>query len=137
MLNRIVLGGRMTRDPELKTAGGASVANFSLAVDRDIKDKEGRRPTDFIDCVAWGNTADFVSRYFSKGSMTLVDGRLQLRDWKDKEGNSRRAVEVLVNNVYFGERKRSDDAGNDSAPAQAGATAPVEPDEDLDGELPF
>ena len=98
MLNRIVLMGRLTRDPELRqTQSGASVANFSLAVDRDFKDKQtGEKTTDFIDIVAWRSSAEFVSRYFAKGRMAVVEGRLQLRDWTDRDGNKRRTAEVLA-----------------------------------------
>lgn len=108
MLNHIVIMGRLTRDPELrKTQGGTSVASFTLAVDRDFKPEGGEKETDFIDCVAWKGTADFVSGYFFKGSMAVVDGRLQLRDWKDKDGNKRRSAEIVANSVYFGEGKRN------------------------------
>lgn len=108
MLNHIVIMGRLTRDPELrKTQGGTSVASFTLAVDRDLTPKGGEKETDFIDCVAWAGTADFVSGYFFKGSMAVVDGRLQLRDWKDKDGNKRRNAEVLADNIYFGDARRT------------------------------
>ena len=108
MLNHIVIMGRLTRDPELrKTQGGTSVASFTLAVDRDFTPEGGEKETDFIDYVAWKGTADFVSGYFFKGSMAVVDGRLQLRDWKDKDGNKRRSAEVVANRVYFGEGKKS------------------------------
>ena len=100
--------GRLTRDPELrKTQSGTSVTSFTLAVDRDLTPEGGEKETDFIDCVAWKGTADFVSGYFFKGSMAVVDGRLQLRDWKDKDGNKRRSAEIVVNRVYFGEGKKS------------------------------
>ena len=104
MLNHIVIMGRLTRDPELRhTQSGTAVASFTVAVDRDFKDKEtGERKTDFIDCVAWRSTGEFVSKYFAKGRMAVVEGRLQLRDWKDKEGNKRRSAEVLASSVYFG-----------------------------------
>ena len=118
MLNRIVLMGRLTRDPELRqTQSGASVANFSLAVDRDFKDKQtGEKTTDFIDIVAWRSSAEFVSRYFAKGRMAVVDGRLQLRDWTDKDGNKRRTAEVLADHVYFGDSKRDAEGGAESGP---------------------
>ena len=108
MLNRIILMGRLTRDPELRqTQSGASVANFSLAVDRDFKDKQtGEKTTDFIDIVAWRSSAEFVSRFFTKGRMAVVEGRLQLRDWTDKDGNKRRTAEVLAEHVYFGDSRR-------------------------------
>ncbi len=108
MLNHIVLMGRLTRDPELRrTQSGVAVASFSLAVDRDYgKTETGDRQTDFIDIVAWRNTAEFVSKYFTKGRMAVVSGRLQLRDWQDKDGNKRRTAEVVADNVYFGDSRR-------------------------------
>ena len=108
MLNKIILMGRLTRDPELRhTQTGTAVASFSLAVDRDFKDKAtGDRTTDFIDVVAWRQTGEFVSRYFTKGRMAVVEGRLQIRDWTDKDGNKRRSAEVVADNVYFGDSKR-------------------------------
>ena len=108
MLNRIILMGRLTRDPELRhTQSGTAVASFSLAVDRDFKDRNsGERATDFIDVVAWRQTGEFVSRYFTKGRMAVVEGRLQMRDWTDKDGNKRRSAEVVAENVYFGDSKR-------------------------------
>ncbi len=108
MLNHITLMGRLTRDPELRyTQSGTAVASFTLAVDRDFASKEGgERQTDFIDVVAWRQTGEFVSKYFQKGSMAVVTGRLQIRDWQDKEGNKRRSAEVVADNVYFGESKR-------------------------------
>lgn len=108
MLNRIVIMGRLTKAPELrKTASGLSCANFSLAVERDVADSQtGKRETDFIDCVAWRATADFVSKYFSKGSMAVVSGRLQIRPWQDKNGNNRRTAEIVTDNIYFGSSKK-------------------------------
>ena len=116
MLNRIILMGRLTRDPELRhTQSGVSVATFSLAVDRDFRDKTtGEKATDFIDVVAWRQTGEFVSKYFSKGRMAVVEGRLQLRDWTDKEGNKRRSAEVVADNVYFGDSKRDAESGGGS-----------------------
>lgn len=113
MLNRIILMGRLTRDPELRrTQTGTPVASFSLAVDRDFKDKTtGEKSTDFIDIVAWRQTAEFVSRFFTKGRMAVVEGRLQLRDWTDRDGNKRRTAEVIADNVYFGDSKRDGDGG--------------------------
>ena len=113
MLNKIFLMGRLVRDSELRrTQSGTPVASFTLAVDRDFKDKAtGGRATDFIDCVAWRNTAEFVSRYFTKGRMAVVVGSLQLRDWTDKEGNRRRSAEVIADNVYFGDSRRDAEAG--------------------------
>ena len=115
MLNRIILMGRLTRDPELRhTQTGTPVASFSLAVDRDFKDKTtGEKSTDFIDIVAWRQTAEFVSRFFTKGRMAVVEGRLQLRDWTDRDGNKRRTAEVIADNVYFGDSKRDAEAGGD------------------------
>lgn len=111
MLNKIVLMGRLTRDPELRrTQAGTPAASFALAVDRDFANKEtGERETDFIDIVAWRSTAEFVSKYFSKGRMAVVAGRLQIRQWTDKEGNKRRSAEVVADNVYFGDSKRDGD----------------------------
>lgn len=109
MLNNIVLMGRLTRDPEKRmTKSGTAVASFTLAVDRDIKGSDGKRQADFIDCVAWRGTADFVADYFTKGRMAVVSGRLQIRDWTDKDGNKRRSAEVVADNVYFGDSKRED-----------------------------
>ena len=146
MLNHIVIMGRLTRDPELRhTQSNLNVASFAVAVDRDYKSENGERGVDFIDCVAWRSTADFVTKYFHKGSMAVVSGRLQLRDWTDKDNNKRRSAEVIVNNIYFGESKRSAEASG-SAPAPAaegGIPIPgpdqgfTELDEDEGGELPF
>ena len=114
MLNHIVIMGRLTRDPELRRTGtGVAVASFSVAVDRDFGNREGgERETDFIDCVAWRSTGEFVSKYFTKGSMIVVSGRLQIRSWTDKEGNKRRTAEVVADNVYFGESKRNSEGGS-------------------------
>ena len=164
MLNHIVLMGRLTRDPELRyTQSQTPVASFSLAVDRDYGRGEEKQ-TDFIDCVAWRQNGEFVSKYFQKGSMAVVSGRLQIRDWTDRDGNKRRSAEVVVDNVYFGESKRREgesrdnygprdsygsrdnyssrdsygqrDSRQDSAPRQAAPSAFSELD-DGDGELPF
>ena len=127
MLNHIVIMGRLTRDPELrKTNSGTSVASFTVAVDRDFSGKDGsEKETDFIDCVAWRNTADFVSKYFTKGRMIVVSGRLQLRDWTDKEGNKRRSAEIVADSCYFGDSKKDDDKPNYGAPQpQYGAQQP-------------
>ena len=167
MLNHIVIMGRLTRDPELRRTGsGVAVASFSLAVDRDFAPKDGgERETDFIDCVAWRQTGEFVSKYFTKGRMAVVSGRLQIRSWTDKDGNKRRSAEVVADNVYFGDSKRDNEGGNssysgnayggnsyggnaDSAPAPApsygGYTAPASAPasdfamlEDDDAQLPF
>ncbi len=115
MLNHIVIMGRLARDPELRhTQSGTPVATFRLAVDRDFKDKNtGERATDWIDVVAWRGTGEFVSRYFSKGRMAVVEGRLQMRDWTDKDGNRRTSAEVVADNVYFGDSRRDgDDRGS-------------------------
>jgi len=115
MLNHITIMGRLTRDPELRRTGsGIAVASFSVAVDRDFGGRDGgEKETDFIDCVAWRQTGEFVSKYFTKGSMIVVSGRLQIRSWNDKDGNKRRSAEVVADNVYFGESKRSSE-GNSS-----------------------
>lgn len=116
MLNHITIMGRLTRDPELRRTGsGTAVASFTVAVDRDFGGRDGgERETDFIDCVAWRQTGEFVSKYFTKGSMIVVSGRLQIRNWTDKEGNKRRSAEVVADNVYFGESKRSSESGSSS-----------------------
>ena len=117
MLNRIIIMGRLTRDPELRhTQTGTAVASFTLAVDRDFKDKStGERSTDFIDVVAWRQTGEFVSRYFTKGRRAGVEGRLQIRDWTDKDGGKRRSAEIVADNVYFGDSKRDGDGGYQSS----------------------
>ncbi|MBS5650845.1 single-stranded DNA-binding protein [bacterium 210917-DFI.7.65] len=163
MLNRIIIMGRLARDPELRrTQSGVPVASFRLAVDRDFKDKStGERSTDWIDVVAWRATAEFVSRFFTKGRMAVVEGRLQMRDWTDKDGNKRVAAEVVADNVYFGDSKRDGDAPSYGgsygsapgygAPADSGYGAPPQGGygtpsvgasefaeiDDVDGELPF
>ena len=107
MLNKIFIMGRLTRDPELRrTPSGTPVTSFSLAVDRDYKSQSGEKETDFIDVCAWRYTAEFVEKYFSKGQMAVVSGRLQIRNWEDKEGNKRRSAEILADHVYFGEGKK-------------------------------
>lgn len=109
-LNNITIMGRMTRDPELRqTAGGTSVCTFTLACERDYAPEGTERKTDFVDIVVWKQTAEFVSRYFSKGSMAVVSGRLQNREWTDKDGNKRKSAEVVADHVYFGESKKKDD----------------------------
>ena len=130
MLNRIIVMGRMTRDPELRrTNSGNAVTSFSLAVDRDFKSQSGEKETDFIDVVAWRNTAEFVSKYFSKGRMAVVEGRLQLRGWTDKDGNKRRTAEIVADNVYFGDSKRD---GGETVEPQGGFSEIED-----DGDLPF
>ena len=117
MLNHITIMGRLTRDPELRRTGsGIAVASFTVAVDRDFADKQsGQKETDFIDCVAWRQTGEFVSKYFSKGSMIAVSGRLQIRNWDDKDGNKRRSAEVVADNCYFASSKKDSDGGNYSS----------------------
>ena len=165
MLNHITIMGRLTRDPELRRTGsGIAVASFSLAVDRDFSPKDGgERETDFIDCVAWRQTGEFVSKYFTKGRMAVVSGRLQIRSWTDKEGNKRRTAEVVADNVYFGDSKRDDQGGSSysgnsygnygnygsapaapAAPAYGGYSAPASAPasdfamlDDDDAQLPF
>ena len=156
MLNHIVLMGRLTRDPELRyTGSNVPVASFSIAVDRDFgRGENGEKQTDFINVSAWRQTGEFVSKYFTKGSMIVVSGRLQIRDYTDRDGNRRTAAEVVADNVYFGESKRRDDgaprqeyahrqeyaprtpsnAGFNSAKAQAGSFQTIDDD---DGQLPF
>ena len=159
MLNHITIMGRLTRDPELRRTGtGIAVASFTVAVDRDFSGRDGgEKETDFIDCVAWRQTGEFVSKYFTKGSMIVVSGRLQIRSWTDKDGNKRRTAEVVADNVYFGESRRSNE-GNSSyggnayggnsyaapaAPAYGGYSAPAAPASDFamlsddDAQLPF
>ena len=116
MLNHITIMGRLTRDPELRRTGsGVAVASFTVAVDRDFGGRDGgEKETDFIDCVAWRQTGEFVSKYFTKGRMIVVSGRLQIRSWTDKDGNKRRTAEVVADNCYFGDSKRDGDAGNAS-----------------------
>lgn len=131
MLNKIFIMGRLTRDPELRrTQGGNAVTSFALAVDRDFKSADGTKETDFIDVVAWRNTAEFAAKYFTKGRMAVVEGRLQMRDWTDKEGNKRRSAGVVADNIYFGDSKRED--------APAGNSAPTFEEIEEDGrDLPF
>ena len=152
MLNHITIMGRLTRDPELRyTQSQTPVASFTLAVDRDFGSRDGgEKQTDFIDCVAWRQTAEFVSKYFQKGSMAVVSGRLQIRDWTDREGGKRRSAEVVVDNIYFGESRRresSEGSSYDSRSSYSSYEAPRSPSpapsspfsdlDDGDGELPF
>lgn len=142
MLNKIFIMGRLTRDPELRrTANSTAVTSFSLAVDRDFKSQNGEKSTDFIDVVAWRSTAEFVNKYFTKGRMAIVEGRLQIRDWKDKDGNNRRSAEVVADNVYFGDYAAP--AASYGAPS-GGYAAPIggtssgfSEIDDEDGDLPF
>lgn len=159
MLNRIIIMGRLVRDPELRTTqSGIAVTSFTLAVDRDFKSRDsGEKSTDFIDVVAWRQTAEFVCKYFTKGRMAVAEGRLQIREWKDRDGNNRRTAEVVADNVYFGDSKRDSDGygapAYGSAPAYGGnqggygaAPAYGAPTHDMggfaeiddqDGDLPF
>ena len=145
MLNHIVLMGRLTRDPELRQTGsGVAVASFCIAVDRDYSGKDGgQKETDFIDIVAWRSTGEFVSKYFSKGRMAVVSGRLQMRKWTDSNGNKRTTAEIVADNVYFGDSKPSGASGGwSSAAAPAAAAGASVPDYsiDLDGDddgLPY
>ena len=157
MLNHITIMGRLTRDPELRyTQSQTTVASFTLAVDRDYGGRDGgEKQTDFIDCVAWRQTAEFVSKYFQKGSMAVVSGRLQIRDWTDREGGKRRSAEVVVDNIYFGESRRRDsgesgsyggnygssgESRSYSAPSSSSSSSNASPFAELDdgdGELPF
>lgn len=145
MLNHIVIMGRLVRDPELRRTGsGIAVASFTLAVDRDFGPKDGgEKETDFIDCVAWRNTGEFVSKYFTKGRMAVVSGRLQIRKWQDKEGNNRYSAEIVADNVYFGDSKK-DGAADTTATPTNNYVPPVQPDagdfallDDDDAQLPF
>ena len=160
MLNHITLMGRLVRDPELRRTGtGVAVASFRVAVDRDYAPKDGgERKADFIDCVAWRQTGEFISKYFTKGRMIVVDGRLEMRDWTDKDGNKRTSAEVVVDNAYFGDSKRDGDNGGNAyggntyggssysapAPSYGGYSAPAAPSasdftmlDDDDAQLPF
>ena len=166
MLNHITIMGRLTRDPELRRTGtGTAVASFTVAVDRDFGGRDGgEKETDFIDCVAWRQTGEFVSKYFTKGRMIVVSGRLQIRSWTDKDGNKRRTAEVVADNCYFGDSKRDNDGGNAyggntyggnsygnnnyggynaPAPSYGGYSAPAAPASDFamldddDAQLPF
>lgn len=132
MLNICTLQGRLTSDPELRRTGsGIPVTSFSLAVQDDFKRDDGEHGVQFISCVAWRNTAEFVSRYFTKGKMAVVSGRLQIRPYTDKDGNKRTAAEVVADRIYFGESRRDEDSRS---------TAPVQSFEDLssdDSDLPF
>ena len=148
MLNKIILMGRLARDPELRRTGsGIAVTSFRLACDRDFKSQSGEKETDWIDVVAWRNTAEFVSKYFTKGRLAIVEGRLQTRDWTDKDGNKRVATEVVAENVHFGDSKRDGAGDYGAAPAYSApsrpAAAPMSGHSDFaeigeeDGELPF
>jgi single-strand DNA-binding protein len=133
MLNNVIIMGRLTRDPELRrTQGGTTVTSFTMAVDRDFKSQSGEKETDFIDVVAWRNTGEFAAKYLAKGRMAAVEGRIQVRDWQDKDGNRRKSVEVVADNVYFADSKR------DSKPQESRTVDDQEFDEiEDDGDLPF
>ena len=141
MLNHITIMGRLTRDPEMRsTQSGVAVASFTLAVDRDFGGRDGgEKQTDFIDCTAWRHTAEFVSKYFSKGRMAVVSGRLQIDNYTDNDGNKRKAAKVIADNIYFGDSKKDGATGGQSdeaasfTPASSGFV-PVDVDS---GELPF
>ena len=141
MLNKIIIMGRLTIDPELRRTGsGTAVTSFSLACDRDFKSQSGEKETDFIEVVAWKNTAEFVSKYFSKGRMAVVEGRLQIRDWTDKSGNKRTTAEVVADNVYFADSKRSESNDNqkENFNALSGRLSDdFVPISEEDGEIPF
>lgn len=140
MLNQIILMGRLTRDPELRyTQSQIPVASFSVAVDRDFVGRDvGERQTDFIDVVAWRGTAEFISRNFAKGRMIIVDGRLQVRQYTDKDGNKRRSAEVVADNVYFGDsKKNTDDSNSVSAEQATSSSQRFEELDETDSDLPF
>lgn len=150
MLNHIDIMGRLTRDPELRRTGnGTAVTSFTLAVERDFAQQGEEKPVDFIDCVAWRQTAEFVAKYFTKGRMMAVSGSLQTRSWTDKDGNKRKSVEIIADHVYFADSKREGEQGNLAynpgvAAAQPSAyTAPAQADDyaeltdEDDGQLPF
>lgn len=134
MLNRVTIMGRLGRDPELRrTQSGVSVTSFSIACDRDFKSQSGEKETDWIDIVAWRGTAEFVSKYFTKGRMVIVDGRLQTRGWTDKEGNKRTAVEVVAESVYFGDSQKQAQTARAAVDVSADDFTEI----DDDGDLPF
>lgn len=146
MLNHIVIMGRLARDPELRrTQTGTPVASFRLAVERDFKDKaSGERITDWIDVTAWSYTAEFVSKYFTKGRMAVVSGRLQTQEWTDRDGNKRRSVGVVADSVYWGDARREGDGQRAAAPAPGYQTPAYQPQQDFielpddgSGNLPF
>ena len=143
MLNKIVIQGRLTKDPELRrTQSGTAVASATVAVDRDLKNQDGNRDTDFIPIVAWKGTGEMLAKYFSKGRMAVVEGRLQIRDWTDKDGNKRRSAEVVADSIYFGDSKRDGDSGgtHHSSGRSSGVNVSASDFTELgddDGELPF
>lgn len=133
VLNKVVIMGRLTRDPELRRTGsGIAVTSFTVAVDRDYTGKDGgEKETDFIDCVAWRSTGEFVSKYFAKGRMAVVAGRLQIRTWTDKDGNKRRTAEVVADNVYFGDSKKEGTSSQPTAPVAVSFEEVTDDDEAL------
>ena len=145
MLNQIIIQGRMSRDPELRRTGsGLAVTSFNVAVERDFPNKDtGEKEVDFIDCVAWRQTGEFISKYFTKGMMIVVSGRLQIRPWTDKDGNKRKTAEIVVDNAYFGEGKKKKEEAPSTAftPWMYGGVKPATSDfallDDDDAQLPF
>lgn len=144
MLNRVVIAGRLTSDPELRKVGEVSVCSCRIACDRDFVGKDGNRETDFINVTAWRSTAEFLSKYFTKGRMILIDGRIQARSYTDNEGNKRNAVEILAENIHFGDSKRdSADGGGSGEAAQTKRSAAgkkaaaISEEEDDDSDIPF
>lgn len=143
MLNRVIVMGRLTRDPEMRhTQSGTSVCSFSIACDRDIVSKQsGERETDFIDVIAWRGTGEFVGKYFTKGRMIVVVGRLQIRDWTDRDGNKRRSAEIVADNVYFGDSKKDAEVAGTTPSPPSAYTAPQQNNDfaemEDDGDLPF
>lgn len=138
MLNKIVIAGRLTTTPELRrTPTGTPVTSFTVACDRDFKDRNGNKETDFIDVTVWRSGAEFVTKYFAKGRMAIVEGRLQIRDWTDKDGNKRRTAEILADNVYFGDTKTESQEHNRNELAEKIESSGFAPIEEEDGELPF
>lgn len=138
MLNHITAAGRLTKDPELRrTQNGVAVASFTVACDRDIKDASGNKQTDFIDCVAWRSTAEFIDKYLTRGRMVIVSGRLQMREWTDKNGNKRRNAEILAENVYFADSKRAVENTEKNEMKEAAQTVDFDQVEIDNDELPF
>ena len=139
MLNKIIIQGRLCSDVELRrTNNGTAVASVTLAVDRDFKSQDGRREADFISVVAWRGVAEHLAKYLTKGRMAVVEGRLQMRDWTDKDGNKRRNAEVIADNLYFGD-SRSDNGGHQAAKAPVNVDAEdcAEVEDDMEDSLPF
>lgn len=144
MLNHLIIMGRLTRDPELRRTGsGVAVASFAIACDRDFSGKDGgEKETDYVDVVAWRSTAEFAAKYFTKGRMAVISGRLQIRNWNDKDGNKRRSAEVVADNIYFGDSKPGGEAGDQRSSYQPPAAQNVYPGSDFamledDEPLPF